>query len=473
MKEKIALGKVEMRKRPKTSCLVLTAITFLSACNSINYFNVKETKSAIGLPLARVDVNTSAGEPVSDDIDFLVIAKSSDTIVKKIQALPALRASEAQLINKILEVDVIEIQKGPNVSLSSDVGVQTDGLTPASGGVVRINGTKSFLDSGRANTQTLLAKLAVEGAKINYINQLNETFYEVLNAVLEDQYADELYAHLQKNQLEYQKNKELIEVAAQNGIITSFDLLTLNEKIVGLERRELEIKRLKEKSKNTFTKLSLNVKREIAVPFSYSQVLDFINSNKYKYNLAILTSQNQIRIEELVVKQEKLEKKLNSNFAASISQEMRSSSTPDIFAGIQVTLPMFDNGKVDQKVSIAENNLDESKFELEFQKLELESEIQLWAEGVDLHETTMDSINEEIHIAKLKIIEMEKMLTIGRLTLNEVVTEKLGLAALIMSKIDTEYQYNFSVLQLLRATNTLCQIWGDCASFNPKNVKFK
>jgi outer membrane protein TolC len=134
---------------------------------------------------------------------------------------------------------------------------------------------------------------------------------------------------------------------------------------------------------------------------------------------------------------------------------------------------MFDNGKVDQKVSIAENNLDESKFELEFQKLELESEIQLWAEGVDLHETTMDSINEEIHIAKLKIIEMEKMLTIGRLTLNEVVTEKLGLAALIMSKIDTEYQYNFSVLQLLRATNTLCQIWGDCASFNPKNVKFK
>jgi outer membrane protein TolC len=473
VKEKIALGKVEMRKRPKTSCLVLTAITFLSACNSINYFNVKETKSAIGLPLAPVDVNTSAGEPVSDDIDFLVIAKSSDTILKKIQELPALRASEAQLINKILEVDVIEIQKGPNVSLSSDVGVQTDGLTPASGGVVRINGTKSFLDSGRANTQTLLAKLAVEGAKINYINQLNETFYEVLNAVLEDQYADELYAHLQKNQLEYQKNKELIEVAAQNGIITSFDLLTLNEKIVGLERRELEIKRLKEKSKNTFTKLSLNVKREIAVPFSYSQVLDFINSNKYKYNLAILTSQNQIRIEELVVKQEKLEKKLNSNFAASISQEMRSSSTPDIFAGIQVTLPMFDNGKVDQKVSIAENNLDESKFELEFQKLELESEIQLWAEGVDLHEATMDSINEEIHIAKLKIIEMEKMLTIGRLTLNEVVTEKLGLAALIMSKIDTEYQYNFSVLQLLRATNTLCQIWGDCASFNPKNVKFK
>ena len=473
MKEKIASGKVEMPKRLKTSCFVLTAIILLSACNSINYFNVEETKSAIGLPIAPAGVNTSARETVSDDVDFLVIARSSDNILKKIQELPALRASEAQLINKILEVDLIEIQKGPNINLSSDVGVQTDGLTPASGGVVRINGTKSFLDSGRANTQTLLAKLAVEGAKINYINQLNETFYEVLNAVLEDQYADELYAHLQKNQLEYQKNKELIEVAAQNGIITSFDLLTLNEKIVGLERRELEIKRLKEKSKNTFTKLSLNVKREIAVPFSYSQVLDFINSNKYKYNLAILTSQNQIQIEELLIKQKKLEKKLNSNFAASISQEMRSSSTPDIFAGIQVTLPMFDNGKVDQKVSIAENNLDESKFELEFQKLELESEIQLWAEGVDLHEATMDSINEEIHIAKLKIIEMEKMLTIGRLTLNEVVTEKLGLAALIMSKIDTEYQYNFSVLQLLRATNTLCQIWGDCASFNPKNVKFK
>ena len=439
----------------------------LVSCATINTSSVEDVekpKNSNNKLLSAI----SETDLISSSKTYPKVRISSSNIVAQIQMSPILKSAESQILNSFMQGELIEIQKGPNLSLSSNLGLQKDQDNSELAAVIAINGSKNIYDSGRSENQKSLSRYSVEATKIEYLSRLNNKLYEILRAIVEQEYAKSLDQLLKANQSEYNKNKNLLELAYSNGIITSFDMLTLNEKMVGQSRRALEIKRLKNKSQNTINKLKVDVSSYSHTPFKYKKIAnDLSKSNVY---LDVVTLQNQIEIGKLTIEQERLSKALNVDLAGKISQGLSSTESPDIFAGFQVTLPMFDNGKADQKVSIAEQSIVENRLKLTSLENEIKNEIKFWNQELVLQDATILSMEEEISIAERKIVELEKMMNIGRVSLKEVVTEKLNLAALKTSKIDNSYQYDFKLLDLLTQTNSLCLIIAECSEFDPRNL---
>ena len=443
----------------------------LVSCATINTSSVEDVekpKNSNNKLLSAI----SETDLISSSKTYPKVRISSSNIVAQIQMSPILKSAESQILNSFMQGELIEIQKGPNFGLSSNLGLQKDQDNSELAAVIAINGSKNIYDSGRSENQKSLSRYSVEATKIEYLSRLNNKLYEILRAIVEQEYAKSLDQLLKANQSEYNKNKNLLELAYSNGIITSFDMLTLNEKMVGQSRRALEIKRLKNKSQNTINKLKVDVSSYSHTPFIYKKIAKDLSKSKSKsnVNLDVVTLQNQIEIGKLTIEQERLSKALNVDLAGKISQGLSSTESPDIFAGFQVTLPMFDNGKADQKVSIAEQSIVENRLKLTSLENEIKNEIKFWNQELVLQDATILSMEEEISIAERKIVELEKMMNIGRVSLKEVVTEKLNLAALKTSKIDNSYQYDFKLLDLLTQTNSLCLIIAECSEFDPRNL---
>ena len=441
----------------------------LVSCATINTSSVEDVekpKNSNNKLLSAI----SETDLISSSKTYPKVRISSSNIVAQIQMSPILKSAESQILNSFMQGELIEIQKGPNFGLSSNLGLQKDQDNSELAAVIAINGSKNIYDSGRSENQKSLSRYSVEATKIEYLSRLNNKLYEILRAIVEQEYAKSLDQLLKANQSEYNKNKNLLELAYSNGIITSFDMLTLNEKMVGQSRRALEIKRLKNKSQNTINKLKVDVSSYSHTPFKYKKIANDLSKLKSNVNLDVVTLQNQIEIGKLTIEQERLSKALNVDLAGKISQGLSSTESPDIFAGFQVTLPMFDNGKADQKVSIAEQSIVENRLKLTSLENEIKNEIKFWNQELVLQDATILSMEEEISIAERKIVELEKMMNIGRVSLKEVVTEKLNLAALKTSKIDNSYQYDFKLLDLLTQTNSLCLIIAECSEFDPRNL---
>ncbi|NBT41046.1 MAG: hypothetical protein EBT20_11370 [Alphaproteobacteria bacterium] len=375
-------------------------------------------------------------------------------LLKHVTALPSLQAAAYRVDVANLELDLIDIGLGPNLTLSSDIGARKDNTASEFGGLASVQGSKVFYDAGRADLQKSIGSNSVEAAKVNYIRVINTALYELIRSQEDKEYAEELSKHLASKQLEYEDNRSLINMAAQNGVITSLDLLTLNEKLIGLEKREIDIRRIRNSVAITNEKYQISDPNLVQFKLDYSQILDTLETWEGNVNLKGLMI--ELNSAKLQVDFEKLANNTSADLAMRVSQEASSGSVPEIFAGVQITLPMYDNGKMDKRVEMAEKNVSVLKNEVDRYKIDVSSELKLWEEEIETHAQKLMSIQNEINNANDKVVELNKMLTAGKTSLMDIVNEKLNLASLETSKIDAVHAFRVTTLELLNSQTALC-----------------
>ena len=301
---------------------------------------------------------------------------------------------------------------------------------------------------------------SVEAAKLDYIRVINAALYELMRSQADKEYAQELSQHLESKQLDYEDNRSLINMAAQNGVITSFDLLNLNEKLIGLEKREIDIRRIMNSVAITNEKYEISDPKLVQFKLNYSQLVETLETWDGNVNLTELLL--EIDSAELQVDFEKLGKSTSADLSIRVSQEGSSGSVPEIFAGVQVTLPMYDNGKMDKRIEMAEKNVSILKSEVDSYKISVLSEFKMWREEIETQAQKLMSIQNEINNANDKVAELDKMIAGGKTSLIDIVNEKLNVASLETSKIDAVHAFQLTTLDLLNSQTALCLAISAC-----------
>ena len=375
-------------------------------------------------------------------------------LLKHVAAHPSAQAAAYRIDVAKSELDLIDIGLGPNLTFSSDIGAKKDDSAEEFGGLASIQGSKVFYDAGRTDLQKKISLNSVEAAKVDYIRVMNTALYELIRSQEDKEYAQELSQHLESKQLDYEDNRSLINMAAQNGIITSLDLLNLNEKLIGLEKREIDIQRIMNSVSITKEKYQISDSNLVQFKLDYSQLVDTLET--WEGNLNLTKILLEIDSAQLQVDFEKLGKSTSADLAMRVSQEASSGSVPEIFAGVQITLPMYDSGKMDKRIDMAEKNVSILKSEVNGYEIDVSSEFKLWKDEIQIHAQKLKSIQNEINNANNKVAELEKMLTAGKTSLMDIVNEKLNLASIETSKIDAVHAFRLTTLELLNSRTALC-----------------
>jgi len=381
-------------------------------------------------------------------------------LLKHVAALPSVQAAAYRIDVAKSELDLIDIGLGPSLTFSSDIGARKDDTAENFGGLASVQGSKVFYDAGRANLRKTIALNAVETKKVDYIRAINTVLYELIRSQADKKYAEELSKYLKSKQLEYEDNRNLINMAAQNGIITSLDLLNLNEKLIGLEKREIDIRRIMNSVAVTEEKYQISDPKLFQFKLDYSQLVDILETFEGNMNLAALLI--ELDIAKLQVNFERLGKSTSADLAMRVSQEASLGSDPEVFAGVQITLPMYDNGKMDKRVQMAEKNVSILKSEVDRYKIGSSSELKLWKEEIENHKQKLFSIQKEIDNANEKVVELDKMLIAGKTSLMDIVNEKLNIASLETSKIDAVHAFRLTTLEILNSQTALCLAISAC-----------
>ncbi|MDG1347367.1 MAG: TolC family protein, partial [Crocinitomicaceae bacterium] len=192
----------------------------------------------------------------------------------------------------------------------------------------------------------------------------------------------------------------------------------------------------------------------------YSQLVDILETFEGNMNLAALLI--ELDIAKLQVNFERLGKSTSADLAMRVSQEASLGSDPEVFAGVQITLPMYDNGKMDKRVQMAEKNVSILKSEVDRYKIGSSSELKLWKEEIENHKQKLFSIQKEIDNANEKVVELDKMLIAGKTSLMDIVNEKLNIASLETSKIDAVHAFRLTTLEILNSQTALCLAISAC-----------
>ena len=440
-----------------TKITITAFVCLLAGCAPTIFTDSAEnTRGEINAPLQAGDM-----KPVTQIENKSPSERFENNLLQHIASLPLARAAKLEVDRAQADLDLIDISLGPNFTFSTDLGGRKESDTEDLGAVARVQGSKAFYDSGRSELQKAIARNAVKTASLDYVATLNTGMFDAIKLETDEAYAQDLAAHLKSKQLEYEENRNLINMAAQSGVITSLELLTLNEKLIGLERREIEIQKLKntievERLKNDLGKLK---------DFDFQLAPQKIETSlkTWQNNLAVLGLKSEVSAAELQLELEMLGKSVSADLAMRLSQETSSDAEPEIFAGFQVTLPMYDNGKTDKRVSMAETTIRILKNELERLEVDTKAQTSLWAKEISIHDQKIASIDNEISNSKNKISELEKTLNAGKTSLMDVVNEKLNLASLETSKIDEIHNFRLMTLELLRSQGALCLAISACS----------
>lgn len=432
---------------------------------------------APNIPLKLSEILEPPQQTDGDSADLVVSGTSfqekgsnfKNKLLKHIAALPSAEAAAYRIDVAKAELDLIDIGLGPNLTFSSDIGARKDNTTEEFGGFARVQGSKVFYDAGRTDLRKAIILNSVEAAKIDYIRVINTALYELIRAQADKEYAQELSQHLESKQLEYEDNRSLINMAAQNGVITSLDLLNLNEKLIGLEKREIDIRRITNSVAITNDKYQVSDPNLIQFKLDYSQLVEILETWEGNVNLTELLL--EIDSAELQVDFEKLSKSTSADLAMRVSQEASSGSMPEIFAGVQITLPMYDNGKMDKRVEMAAKNVSVLKSEVNHYEIDVSSELKLWKDEIETHAQKLMSIQNEINNAEAKVVELDKMLKVGKTSLIDIVNEKLNLASLETSKIDAVHAFRLITLELLNSQTALCLAISACDEISLSSLR--
>ena len=152
-------------------------------------------------------------------------------LLNHIAALPSVQAAAYRIDVAKSELDLIDIGLGPNLTFSSDIGARKDNTAEEFGGLASVQGSKVFYDAGRTDLQKSIRLNSVEAAKLDYIRVINAALYELIRSQADKEYAQELSQHLESKQLDYEDNRSLINMAAQNARVYVF-LIFMNHKFV-------------------------------------------------------------------------------------------------------------------------------------------------------------------------------------------------------------------------------------------------
>ena len=366
------------------------------------------------------------------------------------------------------KLKLTELNKYPDVTLDASYayiqpkieipfGANSFQFVPVHNVSGAVNGTYALIDFGRLKANIEKSKLELQSAhhvaaqlEISLFSQISQLYFQIVYAQKAIQIQDQILSLLNEN-------KKVIDAQLANGSAIQLDALTIQTKIDNENNRKIDVETKLKKLLNllkyatgvdnvTEGQLVLNTKN-----YTYDEAFQFA----IEHNPSLAIAKDKISISKTDVAISKLNDK--PFIGAKASMGYKNGYLPAINdpkfnynAGVGISIPLFNGGKIKQLVKIQEKGLELSETNVAALLHDTEKDIQAALIDINSSQNRIKNANTQIEQAALAQKLSASKLKNGTATPLEVTNANTDYQKALLNQLQYQYQLCNAQIELLK-----------------------
>jgi hypothetical protein len=405
----------------------------------------------------------SPNESPSFNEDEPLHKASLDPRIQKLSGLPLIKSNFLKLKAAKTSIAAVKASQAFKVSSSGNLGLQD---TISQGNTLAVTssivGEKPIYlySEGKINLDIASTRRDIIKSETSLL--IDGTIARLLNLTVLKIHASQFKAISVKYKKEYNDNEALLNSAVDAGIVDSGEKFSFYKTLAKINRQLHD-------NRANLSMAELDVRRATKILGSLSFDIKSIESDKM---LALVTSPDKVTKFETIKLNKKIleneiqlisfQKQTKASFNTRVTSPTSSDGDWSAFAGVTLSLPIYDAGETDLLISEKQSLLGGLEAEISnMMDKEADNKMQLKQFLVDSQKTI--SMIEQEKLLSLEIIaDLQSKLKIGKTSISDIVSEKLAMAEQELQVIEIEKNMKIKVIEYASNYGSSCALVDLC-----------
>ena len=415
------------------------SVIFLSACSSglpnllKQSYLMKRQKDVVATQtIASLTPKLTPKVPMQGNLDIAVNSAA--------KVHPQFLAAQYGIEEAKVNLDISEASTKPQISTSIFSGL--DDIENLSAGVTASLNLQTLLyDGGKADLQRSLDELNIENAKLSLEkvqNSLVLGFYNDFNNLASLELIEEVYANKiqvineYKTRLNTMKNAGVIDSSAISQAQRISNDITKNLELTSIDRQLVE------------EKLGLYFSDTIIPTGAIQKSIAKLKRSKASIlkNLEVKTAYLQVSAATIRVEQAKRTNSYDVVFQSGVRQTIGSSLDTQPTLGIALSKPVYRGGLLQAQINSANASKQRASSDFNTTYSKVKEELKLLDVNLRAVERKLNIVKQETLFSRTEIDRINSQLTIGRSSINDLISEENNLLELELQTIQLEKEKN-------------------------------
>ena len=432
-----------MKKIQRFGLLAPLALLSLTACSDKVYKSLPS--------MSKPPIILKSVAPV----EFVFKEKALSQIIDQ----PDVQASITKLSSLNYSVQGAKAAFSTNITASADGGLIAEDTDASPAINPSINATRTLMDGGIKQSGLDIANLNLKLAQYETALIIDEKLAFAVEANISQEYVTAVNETFEEFEKYYELQEENLQQAVSFGAVSQLQMLNLSQRLLAIEAQKISVK-----------ELELNIKNLLQKSSDTTLIIEdnFIDTDdlRSKIEASTVPVLALSKITENIAENRILSALGKGQMGVSTVGRLSKSSSDGIaieaFAGVQVSIPIFDGGRLDaevltlktEKESIVTSNKATKKRIIEGHDL-LSLQQNLGFQKISL---TRDQLEKATEKRKMN----EDLLVSGQINLSEIVESFIKELELKIELADNQLKTKLRQLDMLKNTGLVCSAISAC-----------
>lgn len=388
-------------------------------------------------------------------VEFVFKEKALSQIINQ----PDVQASISNLSSLNYSVQGAKAAFSTNISASADGGLVAEDTDASPAINPSINVSRTLMDGGIKKSVLDIANLNLKLAQYETALIIDEKLAFAVEANMSQEYVTAVNETFKEFEKYYELQEENLQQAVSFGAVSQLQMLNLSQRLLAIEAQKITVKELELNIKNLLQK---STDTTLSINDNFIETDDL----RAKIETSTVPVLALSKITESIAENKILNAMGKGQMGVSTVGRLSKSSSDDIdieaFAGVQVSIPIFDGGRLDaevltlrkEKESIVTSNKATKKRIIEGHDL-LISQQNLGFQKISLTRDQLEKATE-------KRIMNEDLLVSGQINLSEIVESFIKELELKIELADNQLKTKLRQLDMLKNTGLVCSAISAC-----------
>jgi outer membrane protein TolC len=388
-------------------------------------------------------------------VEFVFKEKALSQIIDQ----PDVQASITKLSSLNYSVQGAKAAFSTNITASADGGLIAEDTDASPAINPSINATRTLMDGGIKQSGLDIANLNLKLAQYETALIIDEKLAFAIEANISQEYVTAVNETFEEFEKYYELQEENLQQAVSFGAVSQLQMLNLSQRLLAIEAQKISVK-----------ELELNIKNLLQKSSDTTLIIEdnFIDTDdlRSKIEASTVPVLALSKITENIAENRILSALGKGQMGVSTVGRLSKSSSDGIaieaFAGVQVSIPIFDGGRLDaevltlktEKESIVTSNKATKKRIIEGHDL-LSLQQNLGFQKISL---TGDQLEKATEKRKMN----EDLLVSGQINLSEIVESFIKELELKIELADNQLKTKLRQLDMLKNTGLVCSAISAC-----------
>ena len=402
----------------------------------------------------------SAPPPTVSDV---AMSGSANLVEQALWQSPNIAALRFDYLAQLAAVDEVSSRRRNQINGSATAGAtmnEVDGTE--TGGQIDVRLNRVLSDNGQTNAAELEARLQAESAQTAYALAANDWSVGVVQAVLRRDAAQRVIDIIDRRLAEYNDRKPLLDQAASVGVLTTSNLLTIQQTLNDVESRRLSARLERDSAQ---TELAILVTygpegTEGAAAAAARRLTPEVTRNMPRWReagLELAVKQSDARLQSILLSRGPV-----TSLTSAVSTPSVDQGDYDVRLGLRIDMPISDGGARNAQARsavLAGRSMDA-------QLQALRDQMSLAQETYDLQARNARAqkalLQQRLEIANDRVAELEQLLAAGRADIEGLTRELLSLALTEVALVEADQRSKLALVSLANTYGGGCGLLDVC-----------